>query len=231
MDARSLLLGQGSTAIDPKGNRHSVWTEFVDGDFEVFWALRDGKGKALVPALRITSSDGVSAFPKVLIDSRGCAHILWLDDRDHGTGSLAFELYHRVLNTEGEFLTRERRLSSPRVSLSPKGTPPKNWFSSEVRLAGFDAEIDVQDRLNICWAGFNQAHSEIFYARFDRRGTTTIEPRIVSEGKFEGICLDPRIQLAGDRITILYASTSGSGWRLYYSQLAWMETLSSGRNR
>lgn len=105
--------------ISSRGNFYLVWTDYRDGNAEVYYMTSSDTNKEI----RVTTNAGLSIYPKIAIYSNK-AHIVWSDNRDGD-----WEIYYRGLDIG--------------PSSSTKGLTVAAKSSSQLELSWTASESDV----------------------------------------------------------------------------------------
>jgi len=121
------------------GNLHLVWHETLEDNSEVHHMAYSGEWTRPVC---ISPDEGLSSGPlKVAVDSRGCAHVVWVDTR-YTEG----EIYYRHSDSTGTVWSPETRLTiDPAISTNPS------------------VAVDVNGRVHVVWEDERDLNREIYY--------------------------------------------------------------------
>lgn len=102
-----------SICADSDGKACLVWSDQRDGNDEIYYAKVDQSGSLEVDNMRITYNDSISFWPHVAVDPNNNIHIAWNDYRDDSPDPYMSEIYYSMLNSEGQIIIDNQRLSTP----------------------------------------------------------------------------------------------------------------------
>ncbi|MBI4182094.1 MAG: right-handed parallel beta-helix repeat-containing protein [Candidatus Aenigmarchaeota archaeon] len=155
-NAVGLLLRPIAMAVDTQGNPHITWTDYRDGNAEVYYTKLDNNGATLVDDVRLTFNSESSGSASPAADSAGNVHIVWSDSRDTPGIGMA-ELYYTKLDPAGFTLVDDLRLT-----FASGGS----WDPS--------LRIDAQDTLHVAWEDVRDGNFEIYYMKLNANGAILV---------------------------------------------------------
>jgi len=160
-------------AVDSAGNAHIVWVDNRDGNDEIYYTKIDDSGIKTVFDKRLTLDPRQSLAPAIAVDSKGNIHIVWQDLREEiRVFPVNFEVYYLKLDSNGNVLVSERRL-----------TPADTRYS-----LGPSIVVDTKDRVHVLWIDNRDTEHlpfhDVFYSGLDSDGNALAEDkRITSVSK------------------------------------------------
>jgi hypothetical protein len=83
-DITEVIRETPSIAIDDLGNIYMVWTDYINGDPDIYYANSSDRGRTFSPSKRI-NDDGIGniqLYPYITVDNVGNIYIAWQDGRN-----------------------------------------------------------------------------------------------------------------------------------------------------
>jgi len=134
-----------SIAIDSHNNIHIIWSEYEDGDVEIYYEKLDNNGNTLVDDKRLTEDPERSENPSIAIDSKDNVHIVWQDYRDGN-----YEVYYKRLDNNGNTIV-----------------PDKILLDNDAKSSEYPSiAIDSKDNIHIVWQDYRDGNADVYYKNF-----------------------------------------------------------------
>lgn len=131
-------------AVGPTGRLYLVWSDGIDGNFEIYDCWRD-PGSGFSPPRRLTDHPGESTSPNAAVNQNGDLHLVWQDAVLVGTpgDQLNTEVYYERLDADGRPTGPPVRVSlalgiskSPTLSLARDGSLHVVWSDNRDTAPG-----------------------------------------------------------------------------------------------
>jgi hypothetical protein len=139
-------------AVDKNNNVHITWSDFRDGDREIYYTKLDNNGNTLVDDTRLTTDSAWSSSPAIAVDTNNNVHITWFDERDGNP-----EIYYMKLDNNGNTLVDDTRLTNSADSWTPA------------------IAVDTNNNVHITWQEDRDGNREIYYTKLSNTGNTLVD--------------------------------------------------------
>lgn len=182
-----------------------VWCEHTNGRGEIYYKKVSYRGKEIVRDMKLSRMSVSASEPSVSVDSRGFAHVVWLEL----DGRFVMVLYSKI-SPGGSVIVGPTVLSCIRVeSVYNEDFKKTNWFENIFRNRGLDifAPSICTDKYGcayIAWVGITDGKTKVFYTSIDATGKVN-EKKIFIEGQ-KGYSKMPVIRWDG-RLVITYVES------------------------
>ncbi len=206
---------------DRSDNFDIVWTDFRNGEPEIFYKKVDVSGRELVPDKRISTTLTQSAYPAIALGPDGLLHIAWLDERGG-----VWNVYYARLDGNGGVLVSDLQLTniqpgSTHASLFPDlpalkrpGTIPAT-VNVEGRRPSID--VDASGNAHIAWCDVRDGTGDVRYTVVGAGGTIVTDQAKIAPTTAQSH--DAVVRVWGGDIVMLWADCSGSTSQISYSRL------------
>jgi len=186
---------------------HITWTDYRDGNQEIYYEKLDNNGNTLMDDKRLTTDPGESFRRTMAIDSDNNIHMAWEDNRDGN-----FEIYYKQFPV-GATQEEIDDIDDKRLT-----TAPDNSYTPAMAI---DSNSDV----HIVWNDRRDGNTEIYYKKLDNSGDTLVDDKRLTTGS--SLSVSPAIAIdSNNNVHIVWENDeySGSGanpmnWEIYYTKL------------
>ncbi len=231
--------------VDNENNAHIVWSDFRDGNWEIYYEKVGADGSMLIDDRKLTNALGLSARPNMAFDaSSNLVNIAFEDNRD-----LDAEIYYIRLSTNGIVLSEVRVTNARGRSLSPAiagdngnayiiYTDYRVGNYPELYLARVDSQNSVFERqitsefgwpiqpsitmlprdneVYIVWEGHQDGNSEIYYSKRDGEHLNGNNIRLTNN-----VAHSAGAVIVGDvtaAIHVLWQDLRDGNWEIYHKR-------------
>ncbi len=167
-------------AADGAGNLHLAWRQYAAARsrYEIFYGMRSGSGKVLIPAMPVSDSTTSSVYtPVAAVDGLGRVHIVWYDGR---TGS--YQIFHTLLDP-----AHCARDGTPATDAALRLVDDQLISTGTEACLDVRAAVDGLDRLHIVW---ERNYRDIRYARLDADGAIDVADVLLGPGNDPAVAAD-----------------------------------------
>ncbi|MFH1642767.1 MAG: C25 family cysteine peptidase [Nanoarchaeota archaeon] len=144
-------------ASDEYENLHIVWSDNMDGNYEIYYTRFDSSGKIALYNKRLSNNFYNSKNPSIAVDSANNLHIVWQDDRDGNK-----EIYYTQLSGSGQKIISEQRLT---YNLFDSINPSLATDNQYIHVLWLDTKHDITD---------------IYYKKIDSNGNVVVADKRVT---------------------------------------------------
>jgi DNA-binding transcriptional ArsR family regulator len=216
-------LGSDYPAVvqDREDNYHIVWTDFRNGEPEIFYKKIDSSGKELIPDKRLSMSLTQSMYPAIAIGPDGLLHIAWLDERG-GVWNVCYER----LDGNGGVLVSDLQITNFQPGQTERFKAPDlpgikrlGALASTVSLEGRRPSIDVDASGNahLAWCDVRDGTGNIRYTVVGAGGTILTDQVKISPTTADSH--NAIIRVWRNDVVLLWADRSGESSMIFYSRL------------
>jgi hypothetical protein len=136
-DLTEVIRETPSIAIDDLGNIYVVWTDYINGDSDIYFANSSDRGKTFSPSKRI-NDDGVGniqLYPYITVDNGGNIYIAWQDGRND-----LYDIYFSNSSDGGKTFSPNKLVDNdplgesqeyPSIAVDDAGTIYIAWMDDE----------------------------------------------------------------------------------------------------
>lgn len=109
---------RSTVALNSTGVVHLAWTQFVEGERQVFYARWKG-GTAWEAVEQLSDTPGYSGFPSLAVDGADRVHLVW-----YGYDGVTYQVYYRYLDGAGWHTTAQathgvQDANNPAIAVGP----------------------------------------------------------------------------------------------------------------
>jgi hypothetical protein len=173
--------------VDCDGEVHTVWEDWRDGNWEIYYKTKDSTGWQ--PDERLTVDDSISRNPCVAVDTLRHVHVVWADFRDGH-----YEVYYKVKTDSG-------------WSLDTCLTPD-NLQSSTPNIVG-----DCLGNVHLTWFETRDGNAEVYYREKD--GSVWLPEINITQDMHHQRRPSAAVDLSGNVHLVWHDSRDGDP-RIYY---------------
>lgn len=146
-------------AVSPNGKVYVVWSELVDGNWEVMAKIYGESG--WTNAMKVSDSSGSSIWARAAVDSYGKLHVVWTDWKDSQTPGI----YYRYYDPQTGIWSKERKLNA-----------------GDANAWGPAVFVDRDDYVHVVWTDERTGSRNLFYRIGDRGYAWQDEVQLTGNG-------------------------------------------------
>lgn len=187
-----------SIAMDHAGNFVIVWSDYRNGNSDIYFQRYNSNGSALGENIKVNDDIGISLqlFPSIAIDHNGNFVIVWYDERNGN------DVYFQRYNSDG-------------IAQSV------NTKTNNKDIGGEMPSIAIDDNGNfvIAWKGYNNNNYDIYFQRYKYNGIAIQGNKKVNDDIGNENQTNPTIAMNenGDFV-IAWMDYRNSNWDVYFQK-------------
>lgn len=239
------IIDSPQIVVDRQNDAHIVWSDFRNGNWEIYYEKIGADGTTLVDDRRLTNAPGTSFNPRIFFDSTAFQqqiHVAFEDNRDFDA-----EIYYMRLDIVGNVINEVRVTNARGRSLAPSitgrngnayivytdyrvGNYPE-LYMSKVDSGNTVTERQVTSDLGwtlqpsitmvydnevyLVWQGHQHGNPEIYYSRRDANNLEGANFRLTNQ---QAHSAGPIIVADQNALRVLWQDNRDGNWEIYYKR-------------